>query len=191
MIPMRCAPLAVCLIAACSGGGEPDNAVQTSVSASAPPVTTAAPTSSRLKATVSDLTADISGLSTRMSDLGLVVDLPADTLFEFDKATLTPTSAAELRKAAELIRNSPPGAITVIGHSDAKGDAGYNRSLSQARAEAVRAWFGQQVGVRQRQFTVVGRGEDAPIAPNLSVDGKDDPIGRAKNRRVEVIVPAK
>jgi outer membrane protein OmpA-like peptidoglycan-associated protein len=198
VIRARCAALAAGLLAACSGG-EPENAVELpantselTASAEEPEATAgdaAAPLSSGLRAQVSDVKADISGLNTRMSDMGLVIDLAADALFEFDKAKLTPAAEAELRKAAEVIRSSPPGSVRVIGHTDAKGDEAYNQTLSEARAQTVRDWFGQQVGVRQRQFVVLGRGESAPIAPNACPDGEDDPAGRAKNRRVEVIVP--
>ena len=47
----------------------------------------------------------------------------------------------------------------------------------------------RQVGVRQRAFAVSGKGETAPIAPNETATGADDPAGRTKNRRVEVILP--
>lgn len=151
------------------------------------PVTT--PTTEGLTAQVSALTSEVSGLNTRITDLGLIIDLPSDALFEYDKADLTPASEAELRKAAELIRGSPPGPIRVIGHTDSHGNDGYNQTLSEARANAVADWFRQQVGVRQRLIAVSGKGETAPVAPNASPDGKDDPAGRAKNRRVEVIVP--
>lgn len=138
---------------------------------------------------VSPLTGAVSGLNTRISDMGLVIDLPADALFEFDRAELTPAAQAELGKAAELIRRSPAGPIRVVGHTDAKGDDAYNQRLSEARARTVADWFGTQVGVRTRTFDVAGKGESAPIAPNTRPDGGDDPAGRAKNRRVEVIVP--
>lgn len=199
MIRTGCAALAAGLLAACSGGGEPDNAARASAdtggataSAGAPGASAAnmaAPAGSGLRAQVSELNADISGLDTRFTDMGLVIDLPSDALFDYNKAELTPAAEIELRKAAELIRASPPGSIQVIGHTDSDGNDAYNQTLSEARAKTVADWFGQQVGVRQRQFAVSGKGETAPIAPNASADGKDDPAGRAKNRRVEVIVP--
>jgi outer membrane protein OmpA-like peptidoglycan-associated protein len=190
---------AVAVLAACSQGGDGANAVQTDIQtnnsvtasqAGTPQATSSAlPRGSTLRAQVSDLSGDVSGLNTRVSDMGLVIDLPADTLFDFDKATLTPAAEAELRKVAEIIRTSPPGDVRVIGHTDAKGDDAYNLNLSKARARTVRDWFGRQVGVRQRAFIVSGEGETKPVAPNASPDGKDDPAGRAKNRRVEVVVP--
>jgi outer membrane protein OmpA-like peptidoglycan-associated protein len=142
-----------------------------------------------LRADVSGLTGDISGLSTRRTEFGLVIDLPSDALFEFDKAELTPDAEAQLRKAAEVIGRAPPGEIGIVGHTDGKGDDAYNQNLSEARAQTVANWFRQQVGIRQRDFTVSGKGETAPIEPNEDARGADNPAGRAKNRRVEVIVP--
>lgn len=145
---------------------------------------------SSLRAEVSTLNADTSGLNTRVTDMGTIIDLPADALFDYDKSTLTPAAETQLQKAAELIRQAPPGAIQVIGHTDSKGDDAYNQKLSEARARTVADWFGQQVDVRQRELQVSGKGETAPVAPNESADGKADPAARAKNRRVEVIIPA-
>ncbi|WP_426162831.1 OmpA family protein [Sandarakinorhabdus sp. DWP1-3-1] len=142
-----------------------------------------------MTAPVSDLSADRSDLKVRVTDLGTIIDLPADALFDYDQATLTPAAETELRKAAELIRRSPGGSITVIGHTDSDGDAAYNQKLSEARAQTVGEWFGQQVGVRQRTLTAIGKGESAPIASNKTAAGADDPQGRAKNRRVEVMIP--
>ncbi|WOK35935.1 OmpA family protein [Sphingomonas sp. C3-2] len=138
---------------------------------------------------VSTLTSKVSGLAIRVTDMGTIVDLPADALFQFDKAELTSSATEQLLKVAELIRGAPEGTIRVIGHTDSKGDAVYNQKLSVARAERVAQWFKEQVGVRQRSFETEGQGENAPIAPNMTPDGKDDPDGRAKNRRVEVVIP--
>lgn len=144
---------------------------------------------SGLTADVSALRGDVSALNVRITDYGTVIDLPADALFDFDRATLTPVAAAELAKAADLIRRSPPGPIAIVGHTDGKGEDAYNLRLSEARARTVADWFGGQVGVRQRRFDVSGKGEAAPIAPNTTSEGEDDPAGRARNRRVEVVLP--
>lgn len=186
---------AATLVAACSGNApkEPvgdDDAPAAATAPIAPAGDAAAtPPAPGLSAKVSPLTGKVSGLSTRVTEMGTIIDLPSDALFEYDKAALTPAAEAELRKAAELIRSSPPGAIRIIGHTDSQGDDSYNQTLSEARARTVADWFGQQVGVRQREFLVSGKGETAPIAPNESATGGDDPAGRAKNRRVEVVVP--
>jgi outer membrane protein OmpA-like peptidoglycan-associated protein len=199
---MRLASLSIgaALLAACSPGGRDDApasdaakdavtaAGTTSAAADTPPAVGDDP-GSAMTGTVSDLKGDVSGLNIRVTDTGTIVDLPADALFEFDKADLTPGAETELQKAAELIRKAPPGAIEVIGHSDAKGDDGYNLRLSEKRAQTVADWFASQVGVRQRTFGVSGKGETDPIAANQTADGKDDAAGRARNRRVEVVLP--
>lgn len=184
------------LLAACSSGEEaetPSNEVapRLATSDAASTVGTSEPVASSggLTAPVSALSADRSDLNVRVTGLGTIIDLPADALFDYDKATLTPAAETELRKAAELIRRGPPGRIQVIGHTDSDGDSVYNQKLSEARARTVADWFGQQVGVRQRTFSVSGKGESAPIASNKTPTGVDDPQGRTKNRRVEVVIP--
>lgn len=141
------------------------------------------------RAAVSSLTANISDLNVRVTDMSTIIELPADVLFAFDKAELTPEATNALTKAADLIRQGAPGEIEIVGHTDSKGSDDYNDDLSRRRAQAVADWFGQQVGVRQRSFEVIGRGEIEPVVPNETADGADDPEGRAKNRRVEVVIP--
>lgn len=189
------------LLAACSPGGDngapaaEDRGAKDIAAAapdavpSGPPEATNATAPAGMTGQVSDLKGDVSGLNIRVTDMGMIIDLPADALFEFDKSVLTSDAQAQLRKAADLIRNAPPGPIQVVGHTDAKGDDAYNQRLSEARARTVADWFGQQVGVRQREWAVSGKGETAPIAPNQTAAGADDPAGRTKNRRVEVILP--
>jgi outer membrane protein OmpA-like peptidoglycan-associated protein len=199
---MRLAPVSVLmLLAACStepgdGAAAPGSGNMSSPVTTPTPVAgaaTVAPAQNSagtgLRANVSDLTGNISGLNTRVTDMGLIIDLPSDALFDFDKAALTADAEAQLRKAADVIRQSPPGALRIIGHTDDRGDDAYNRRLSAARAETVAAWLKQQVGVRTRAFDVSGKGESEPIAPNSRPDGSDDPAGRAKNRRVEIVIP--
>jgi outer membrane protein OmpA-like peptidoglycan-associated protein len=184
--------LSALALAACSPAADSDPPPARETPAPAPAATpTPAPatTPGGMTGSVSSLTGDVSGLNIRVTDMGTIIDLPADALFEFDKADLTPAAEAQLQKVAALIRQAPPGGIQVIGHTDAKGDDAYNQRLSEARARTVADWFGRQVGVRQREFAVSGKGETAPIAPNETATGADDPAGRTKNRRVEVILP--
>lgn len=199
MPPVRLVPfVAGAMLAACSPSAEQAEAPvpaasqparSTQVVAPAPADASGAGRSTNLTGRVSGLTGDTSGLNVRQSDLGTVVELPSDTLFAFDSAELGPQAEASLAKAADLIRAAPAGDIAIIGHTDAKGDDAYNRRLSQQRAQAVADWMGQQVGVRQRRLDVSGRGETEPVAPNARPDGSDDPDGRARNRRVDVVIP--
>ena len=183
----RWATLAL-LAAGCSQEQPP--AVREPLAAPSPsPAATLAAVGSSLRGQVSGLRGDTSGLQTRVTEFGTVVELPADTLFAFDKAELSPEAQGNLAKAAELIRQAPPGPIAITGHTDAKGEDAYNQRLSEQRAAAVAEWMRGQVGVQQRTFTVSGKGEGQPIAPNTRPDGSDDPAGRARNRRVELLLP--
>lgn len=116
------------------------------------------------------------------------IDLAADVMFDFDQAVILPAAEETLGRAAGIIRERGGSQVRIEGHTDAKGDDAYNQRLSRARAEAVRAWLAGLGGVSGVQYDVKGLGETRPIAPNAKADGSDDPEGRRKNRRVELVV---
>lgn len=118
------------------------------------------------------------------------IEIAADVLFEFDKATLLPAAEGTLQKAADLIRERKAAAVRIEGHTDGKGGAAYNQRLSERRAEAVRQWLSKQ-GIAGPTFSVRGFGATRPVAPNTKADGTDDPAGRQKNRRVEIVMSTK
>ncbi|GAA4636969.1 hypothetical protein GCM10023196_088940 [Actinoallomurus vinaceus] len=109
----------------------------------------------------------------------VTVRINADVLFDFGKATLTDVARRRIAEIAKQIH----GPVRVAGFTDAIGSPAHNRTLSKQRAEAVRAELARHVKVT---ITAVGYGEARPVAPNRTPDGKDDPVGRAKNRRVEI-----
>ncbi|MEV0424123.1 OmpA family protein [Streptosporangium canum] len=116
------------------------------------------------------------------------IGLRTDVLFAFDKARLSTKAAAVLDDVVEETRRradpaKPP--ITITGHTDNKGDDGYNQTLSVKRAEAVQKYLAARLG-SDYQYRPEGRGESEPIAKNEKQDGSDDPAGRARNRRVEI-----
>jgi outer membrane protein OmpA-like peptidoglycan-associated protein len=125
----------------------------------------------------------LSELNARRTDGTIVVDLPADVLFDFDKATLRPDAEPALTKAAEVLKSYPNAQVTIGGHTDAKGDDAYNDALSLRRAKAVAERLSSPAG---RTLAAEGFGEKKPVAPNARPDGSDDPDGRQKNRRVEI-----
>lgn len=195
---MRAAVLVGALaIGGCGSAGETPQSIVTPSppAAVASPPATAAPVSRQtgqvgtLHADVSPLSGTVTGFAVRTTDLATIVMLDADILFDFDKATLRPDAEAQLGKTADLIRQGGAGAIAIDGFTDAKGSDAYNLDLSRRRAETVADWMRRQVGVRQRTFTVTGKGEAEPVAPNTQPDGSDDPAGRAKNRRVQIVIP--
>ena len=115
----------------------------------------------------------------------IVVDLPADVLFDFDKASLRPDAADALAKASELLRSYPGAPVRIVGHTDGKGTDGYNDALSLKRAQTVAAALQAAPG---RTVRAEGFGNRWPVAPNTTADGQDDPAGRQRNRRVEIVI---
>lgn len=111
----------------------------------------------------------------------------ADALFEFDKATLTPDAKETLDALVPLLDKAGKHPVRVEGHTDAKGADSYNQTLSEKRALAVRDWLVTRGAVPDATPTK-GWGESRPVAPNAKPDGSDDPAGRQKNRRVEVVL---
>lgn len=79
------------------------------------------------------------------------------------------------------------GAITLSGHSDAGGSDADNLATSRRRAEAVRDHL-RSLGVDGERISIIALGERRPLAPNAKPDGRDDPQGRQRNRRVEIVV---
>jgi outer membrane protein OmpA-like peptidoglycan-associated protein len=118
----------------------------------------------------------------------LRVELSADVLFDFDKAAILPKAEESLRQVAAVISEKGSGEVRIEGHTDAKGSAAYNQRLSERRAEAVSAWLSANGGVSRGSVTTVGFGATRPVAPNAKPDGSDDPDGRQRNRRVEIVV---
>ncbi len=114
--------------------------------------------------------------------------LAADVLFDFDKATIRPDAAAALHQVAAIIREKSHGTVRIEGHTDAKGTAGYNQRLSERRAASVEGWLVDKEGFTPAGFATQGLGAARPVAPNRKPDGSDDPAGRQRNRRVELII---
>ena len=116
------------------------------------------------------------------------VEMAADVLFDFDKADLLPKADATLQKAADFIHEKAKGgAVRIEGHTDAKGNDAYNQTLSERRAASVKSWFVAH-GLSNVRFSTEGFGAKKPVAPNTKPDGSDDPDGRQKNRRVELVI---
>lgn len=187
---MRIVPFALLLVlGACDRAAEPPRPAATP--SAAPPATAAPalPGPGALHGTVSGLHGVVTGFSTRTTALGTIVALDADILFDFDKASLRSDATAQLGATADAVRQGGAGTVTVVGYTDAKGGDAYNLDLSRRRAASVAAWLRGQAALGTRDFAVTGKGKADPVAPNTRPDGSDDPAGRARNRRVELVIP--
>ena len=109
----------------------------------------------------------------------LIVTLPQDILFAFDSDTLRPDLTNDLFAVAANLQKYPNSTVQVIGHTDNVGASAYNQDLSQRRANSV-ARVLVSAGVPSGRVVAFGRGEDQPVASNLSA------AGQAQNRRVEI-----
>ncbi len=101
--------------------------------------------------------------------------------FLFDKTTLTPEAEKVLDGVGEALNRSRVIEVELRGHTDSLGSDGYNQSLSEGRALAVKAYLAN-LGVDPARMTTLGFGESQPIADNGTKKG------RALNRRVELKV---
>ncbi len=130
-----------------------------------------------------DLRSTIGNSNISVTNMGnyLVVNMPQDVLFATGSAALRPDLSSDLRAVAANLISYPNSQIQVIGHTDNVGDAALNQDLSQRRASSVATVLATN-GVPPSRIAIMGRGEDAPIASNLT------DAGRAQNRRVEIII---
>ncbi|MEU9835750.1 OmpA family protein [Streptosporangium sp. NPDC048047] len=178
------------------GGADPD-----------PSPSTAADPASIAVAPIVELNASIVGLNASTLDLELPlarldeslidtdrrITLAADVLFAFDKADLSAKARSRVEQAAEILKERAPGKrIRIDGYTDAKGSDAYNAELSRKRAEAVRVALDPLLEGSGMTLAAAGHGAAKPVAPNeVTVEGRvvDNPKGRARNRRVEIIIP--
>jgi outer membrane protein OmpA-like peptidoglycan-associated protein len=117
----------------------------------------------------------------------LSMNLSGDLLFDYDKATLKPQAEQALKKVAVVLSQFPESHVTVEGFTDSKGTQARNLDLSRERAQAVKNWLVKN-GIAEANIATKGFGEGYPVAPNTNDNGGDNPIGRALNRRVSIIV---
>ncbi|MHA6346642.1 OmpA family protein [Roseivivax sp. CAU 1761] len=111
----------------------------------------------------------------------LIVTMPQNILFATDSANVSPSIQGDLRAVAQNLNQYPNTSVQVVGHTDNTGGATYNYNLSERRAQAV-AGILISNGVASGRVRAIGRGEDQPVASNLT------PEGRQQNRRVEIVI---
>ena len=107
--------------------------------------------------------------------------------FDYNEFRLKPDAPDTLNKVVAFMKQFPNLRIEVGGHTDDIGPDAYNDSLAQKRAFAVNRYILSKV-ISSNNTIVKAFGKKMPLAPNKLPDGKDNPDGRALNRRVEFIV---
>jgi OOP family OmpA-OmpF porin len=102
-------------------------------------------------------------------------------LFDTDKATVKPESKPTLVEMAKFLTANPAVKVYIVGHTDNTGSVARNVELSQQRADAVVKALSTEHGIAAARLAAKGLASYAPVANNR------DEMGRAKNRRVELV----
>lgn len=102
--------------------------------------------------------------------------------FDTDKATLKAESAETLAEMAKWLKTNASAKVFIVGHTDMQGPAERNQKLSRDRAASVIAALTKDHGIQADRLAAEGIGPLAPVASNA------DEAGRAKNRRVEMVL---
>ena len=111
----------------------------------------------------------------------IILTMPQDILFASGSASLRSDLQADIRTVGRSLLQYPNTTVQVLGHTDSDGDAAYNQNLSQRRAQSVASLLVSE-GVPSSRVSSIGRGEDQPVASNLTAEGKQ------QNRRVEIVI---
>lgn len=101
--------------------------------------------------------------------------------FEFGSDRLQPESAALIDDVLRLAKEREPSEVSIIGHSDSKGDANYNYTLALDRANVVEKVI-KDANINLKNISVTSHGENDPFV----ITG--DNVSEEKNRRVEIMV---
>ncbi len=104
--------------------------------------------------------------------------------FENNKSVIGSKNFSLLAKVQKVVSNIGPSQITIEGHTDSVGAKSINKELSNKRAESVQSYLIANKNIAAGKISAVGLGDLKPISTNKTA------IGRAQNRRVDVIIQA-
>lgn len=111
------------------------------------------------------------------------IGMPGGALYEYNRYDLRPEAQEELRKLGNLINRNPRATFSIEGHTDSTGTPEYNQTLSERRAESVKLWLVQFMGISPERIQTKGFGSTKLIVPgDKSVDEQQP------NRRVEIVI---
>lgn len=116
---------------------------------------------------------------TKRTENGIITKLKGDILFPSGSPQIKGPAKESINQISDILKKYPQNRITIIGHTDSTGRASTNQELSEQRARAVKAMMVSR-GIPADAIKAVGAGENSPVAPN------DTKQGRAQNRRVEL-----
>lgn len=130
-----------------------------------------------------ELRADLDGATVTRVGEGIKITFDSGLLFGVDQSAVNATAQSNLVELAATLKKYDDTDILIEGHTDSDGADDHNQSLSERRAQAVKAYLVSQ-GVASNRFSTVGYGENQPVGDNSTADGK------SRNRRVELAIYA-
>lgn len=116
-----------------------------------------------------------------LTEEGWSLGLPERLLFDFDQSELKAMHLPEINRLSQQLRKYNLQKLKIVGHTDNIGQASYNLTLSQARAQSVANVFLDQ-GFQKPHLFIIGRGDQQPLVTNNSESN------RATNRRVTIVI---
>ncbi len=126
---------------------------------------------------------------------GTKLRLPDDQVFQYNSADLQPSAVAQLQKLGTLIKRNPKATFTVEGYTDSFGPPDYNLDLSQRRADSVKRYLVEVMGIDPAQVATRGYGQSGflvhprSLPPNAADVEVNAEINRQQpNRRVVIVV---
>lgn len=102
--------------------------------------------------------------------------------FASGKTVIAPAYHSQLEELATFLKTHANTTAVIEGHTDSSGGQALNKKLSQARAESVKNYLVNNLGIESRRLNAVGYGSEKPVAANNTVEGKQ------KNRRVVAVI---
>jgi len=123
------------------------------------------------------------GIDIERQGCDLAVIMPGSVAFASGSAKISTSFNGSLNSIATVLQKIPDATMTVSGHTDSVGKLATNQQLSKSRAESVANYLAKQ-GVNAQRISTAGYADKSPIADNTTEQG------RARNRRVEIVIHA-
>ncbi len=126
---------------------------------------------------------DLEGVTVERVGEGIKITFDSGILFDVGESSLESGAVTNLNELAAILNKYDDTEILIEGHTDATGSADSNMTLSRNRASAVAVQL-EAAQVLATRFTIMGYGEEQPVADNTTA------AGRTANRRVELAIMA-
>jgi outer membrane protein OmpA-like peptidoglycan-associated protein len=125
-----------------------------------------------------------SGVSVTRKGDEILLNMPGNITFDQGKSTIKEDFHGVLGSVGDVLKEFDKSDVKVTGHTDSRGNAQANQTLSENRASAVSSYL-QSKGVAGKRLSTAGVGSSQPLGDNQTEEG------RSQNRRVEIILTPK